>query len=368
MKEIVGRPRVLVVGPGNIGPLHLNRYNALSDAGLELRVACCPMKEYHRPWKFDSEQARFSVDRPFAADVGAAELVRSAGAYLSKVCPDVVIFIGYNSPYYWATALHCRRRGIPALLYLVGALGGTRRRIITEVAKHAVCRVAFSGALVTGVRAALYARVLGIRRENIWTVGHGVDNEHFSAGQVHGGREGRFLYVGRLSPEKNLKRLLEAFRRYRLAGGTWSLRLVGTGPERDRLLMALQHVDGVELRGWADYDQLPRVYAEAGAFVLPSVSETWGLVVNEAMAAGLPVLVSRKCGCYPELCRDGVNGFGLEPENVESMVAAMSRVELLGDAQREQMGVASKALIAPFSLNTWAAGVANGVRLVWKGE
>ena len=98
-----------------------------------------------------------------------------------------------------------------------------------------------------------------------------------------------FLYVGRLAPEKNLGTLLEAYFAYRAAGGSWSLVLVGDGPERAQLLeqaAAFPYVCDVHFCGHRGSVELPPYYAFAGCFVLPSTREPWGLVVNEAMACG----------------------------------------------------------------------------------
>src|SRR5207244_4064698 len=101
---------------------------------------------------------------------------------------------------------------------------------------------------------------------------------------------------------KNLPRLLEAFAGYRRLAGdaAWELVLLGDGPLRPELVALLKdlELDGhVLLPGFKQYDELPAYYGLAGAFIHASTTEQWGLVVNEAMASGLPVLVSDRCGC-----------------------------------------------------------------------
>jgi glycosyltransferase involved in cell wall biosynthesis len=119
----------------------------------------------------------------------------------------------------------------------------------------------------------------------------------------------------------------------------------------------------VLMPGFKQYDELPAYYGLAGAFVLGSTEEQWGLVVNEAMAAGLPVLVSRRCGCAPELVRDGENGFTFDPHDASGLAVLMTEMAADADA-RAAMGRASRRTIshwAPetFGLNLWkAAGAA----------
>src|SRR5262249_37789386 len=135
------------------------------------------------------------------------------------------------------------------------------------------------------------------------------------------GREGLpaapfFLSVCRFVPEKNLLRLIEAFARYReeaTTEGRWDLVLCGGGPDAAPIEGAIArsgHAGAIHRPGFLQAEALTRWYAQAGAFVLPSLSEPWGLVVNEAASAGLPLLVSQRAGCAPTLVPepDGTTG------------------------------------------------------------
>ncbi len=115
------------------------------------------------------------------------------------------------------------------------------------------------------------------------------------------------LTVARYSPEKNLPFLIEAYRNSDLYR-KWKLVLIGDGPQKEILMeLAGKDADHILLAGWKSYSELPQWYHHASAFVLPSLFEPWGLVVNEALAAGVPVVVSENCGCVPDL----VQGHGL---------------------------------------------------------
>jgi glycosyltransferase involved in cell wall biosynthesis len=91
--------------------------------------------------------------------------------------------------------------------------------------------------------------------------------------------------------------------------------------------------------------------------VLPSVSDQWGLVVNEAMAAGLPVLVSSRCGCAPDLVCEGGNGFAFDPENIEALAGRLAQVAGLDQARRAAMGRRSREMIKSFSPEAFAQGL-----------
>ena len=148
----------------------------------------------------------------------------------------------------------------------------------------------------------------------------------------------RFLYVGRLSPEKSIDVLLSAFVKVRQNLPTASLVLVGSGPQQKKLVeltLALGLSDVVVFAGSMDAVALANEYAKASCLVLPSFSEPWGLVVNEALSYGCPVVVSHRCGCVPELVENKPTGFVFKAGNVDELAerlvvvpAAFSDVEV----------------------------------------
>jgi glycosyltransferase involved in cell wall biosynthesis len=147
--------------------------------------------------------------------------------------------------------------------------------------------------------------------------------------------ENFFLTIARFIPEKNLFGLLNAYACYRQEAGAraWKLVLLGDGPLKAQLLEERTRLgldEDVLMPGFKQYSELPSYYGLAGAFVLPSVSETWGLVINEAMAAGLPVLVSEFCGCARDLVVAGKNGFTFHPHDTGGLARLM--LQLSGGA------------------------------------
>lgn len=359
---------MLIVGPSNLGPYHQARYNGLVAAGVDLTVVACPVKEFFRPWSIRRPECVFKLVSPFTTGDTSRALLRKAKVLLREHQPDLVVSIGYNSRYVWSVSAACRLAQVPNYLYLVGWEQERKRRWSTEATKQVVCRFAFSGALVTGWRAFEYAVRLGIPQGQVWRLGNVVDNDHFACERRHVGAAPSFLYVGRFSPEKNLIRLIEAFAVYRRSGGEWRLRLAGAGPNEERVRQVASNVEGVEVSGWVSYEDLPHLLSGAGALVLPSEIEPWGLVVNEAMAAGLPVVVSRSCGCYPELCREGVNGFGCDPGSVGTIADALMRMDHAGRERRAAMGEASRTIIQGYGLEIWCSGFAACANWVARGR
>ena len=126
--------------------------------------------------------------------------------------------------------------------------------------------------------------------------------------------------------------------------------LVGDGPQREEIenFITENKIDNIFLPGFKQKEELPLFYAISDVFVLPSISETWGLVVDEAMVSGLPVLVSNRCGCYPDIVQDGINGFSFDPFNGEELFRSMKDIAL-GELDLKEMGRASLEIIKDYA-------------------
>ena len=143
----------------------------------------------------------------------------------------------------------------------------------------------------------------------------------------------------------------------------WKLVLLGDGPLRESLksqITTLNLCDHVLLPGFKQYDELPAYFGLAGAFVHASTTEQWGLVVNEAMASGLPVIVSNRCGCAADLVQEGVNGFTFDPCNVEQLANLML---LVSDFRFpiSDFGAASERIISAWGPEHFANGLYGAV-------
>jgi glycosyltransferase involved in cell wall biosynthesis len=148
---------------------------------------------------------------------------------------------------------------------------------------------------------------------------------------------------------------------YRRGAGAdaWGLLLVGSGPELAALeRRALEMRGSVAVTGFRQLDRLFEVYAAASALILPSTSEPWGLVINEAMACGLPILASERAGATLDLVFPGVNGYVFDPESPTDMLAAIVRMSS-DRVDRTAMGFASQCIIANYTLETWAAALSD---------
>jgi glycosyltransferase involved in cell wall biosynthesis len=174
------------------------------------------------------------------------------------------------------------------------------------------------------------------------------------------------LFAGKLIDKKQPLRLIEAFARARMRRPC-ALLFAGDGPMRgdcERLVTAFGLPD-VHFAGFLNQSELPEAYAAADIFVLPSrLHETWGLVVNEAMNFGLPVVVSDKVGCAADLVRNGANGFVVEHDVTGALAQAIGM--LIEDAPlRARFGAMSRKIIERYSIEACADGI---VRACTGGE
>lgn len=353
----MGRRRVTVAW-AHFGPYHHARLEALREV-VNLTAVQYVGHEAERGWGQVEAPDGLRVVTLFPGRQegnGTRGLARAVWGAMEELKPEAVLVPGYADAGALAMAGWAKRRGVPAVLMSESTVDDRKRAGWKEWVKRGLVSGLFDAAVVGGKRTAAYVEELGIPRERIGFGYNTVDNEYFARGAERWRRQGSeepyFLYVGRLSPEKNLQRLSEAYGWYRERGGRWELVVVGGGPLEGRLRGA-----GIRLEGRRTAEELLRYYAHAGALVLPSLSEPWGLVVNEAMAAELPVLVSDRCGCADDLLVDGGNGWLLDPLDVEGMAERMVRMEGLSEEARRVMGARSRAIIADYTPERFAAEV-----------
>jgi glycosyltransferase involved in cell wall biosynthesis len=177
-----------------------------------------------------------------------------------------------------------------------------------------------------------------------------------------------FLFVGRFLPKKGLESLVTAFKQYRdraaVSGKVaWDLVLVGDGRHQNAIRAMVKDLPGVHFAGAVFGDTLCHYYGLARVLVVPSLVDQWGLVVNEGLAAGLPVLVSRGCGAARTLVKEGDNGWTFDPDGVDALALLLRRMSDLPNDELIQMGEKSREIIADWSLDRFADGVIQALAL-----
>lgn len=393
-------PRVAILFD-NFGPYHLARLRAASSVCEVLAVEFgSSSAEYD--WKASNANGLHRAalnDRGSSHELHPEEFQKRLFSVLDEFRPEALVVPGWGYRgallgLYWGLA-----HQVPVICMSESTQWDEVRNPIKELIKRRIISL-FASALVGGNPHRAYIQELGMPSDGIFLGYDAVDNGFFSekVRKIVESRESRvegsafeearklgtsswelgqkkatyFLASARFIEKKNLPRLLKAYASYRGAvmrstldprlstpKVPWDLVLLGDGhfrPELERLRRELGLEDCVQMPGFKQYEELPSYYAHAGAFIHASTTEQWGLVVNEAMASGLPVLVSNRCGCAVDLVREGENGWTFNPTNEEQMAELM--LKMAGDeAQRKKMGLRSREIIAEWGPERFASGV-----------
>ncbi len=361
------------------GPYHAARLDALAAAhpGRVVGLETDPDDDTYA-WDF--------TPRPIGWEHVRGGGPGTVAARLNGIRPDVLFVNGWGFRSSRAALRWALRTGTSAVLFSDSrgddAGRGGLRLAVADQMKRRVVRL-FDAAVVAGAPHRRFLERLSLPADRLFEGLDVVDNAHFAAAiplretlrtaRPAGGADDspRFLFVGRFVPKKNPAGLVAAFAAYRRtptgrdAGGV--LTLVGAGPEEAAVRAAAAGVPGVRIEPFRQSPDLPAVFAAADALVLPSVrSEQWGLVVNEALAAGLPALVANGCGCVEDLIEPADpsaswepgtpgNGFTFDPHAPGALTAALERFAALPPDRRAAMGRRSEAIIARWTPARFAA-------------
>ena len=370
---------------------HYARLQALSEACRQAGVTMVSLElashsDQYRSLFEDQERGfdnRVLFREQSLERVHREELWRSVRETLAELRPDVVFIYGYSLEVMRRIRSWAGRNGAGTVLISDSNEFDRPRRWLSERLKSLfVSRVdaGFAG----GTSSSRYLQKLGLPAERIVPGYDVVDNQAFwrrtceNRSRLAQIREkwslpaDCFLYVGRMIPEKNLGRLLAAYTRYAgllgSDGSPWDLVLCGSGPEEENLHRSAaqlpRHIqEHIQFCGLVRQPDLVDFYAFASCLVLPSISESWGLVVNEALACELPVLVSERAGCAADLVREGETGWTFDPHDVDRLAGLMADFHRMDGRARAAVGQQGRRLIAGWDLERFAQGALESARI-----
>jgi glycosyltransferase involved in cell wall biosynthesis len=369
--------RRLVILTEIISPYRIPLFNALAQRGeVDLHVIFLAETDLDlRQWQIPKEEIRFSYQilPSWRRRIGRynALLNRGVGRALTKAAPDVILCGGYNYIASWQALFWARMHKIPFVLWSESNVQDLRRgHALVEFLK-AEFLTKCSGFVVPGKSALEYLRAHKVEEGAVFVAPNAVDNDFFAAAAAAARQEAAkwrgefilperyFLFVGRMVREKGVFELLSAYAKLDASMRQQiGLVFVGDGALRPQLeLQAAAISPGViTFAGFAQREKLAVYYALAETVILPTYTDTWGLVVNEAMACGLPVIVSHVAGCVADLLRQDWNGLLVEPRDVSSLTSAMWTIADQ-PGLRASMGANSMQHISQYSSTEWSAGV-----------
>jgi glycosyltransferase involved in cell wall biosynthesis len=345
-QPVEGRPRIVVVTPV-MAPYRMPLFNALEHSdSVELLVLFqerrCPLHEW------DDVMAKAEFHYAVLPSVGSlgrgvrrSWLSYGLIGHVRLIKPHVVVLGGFNQPIAYQALLLRRLFGYQVWLWIESTLNDTRP---ASTARDRLKRWAVDrsdGVLVPGTAAEAYAAALGAKRNRIRTAPNSIDvmgiasmatqaRQHRAAIRDELNLKGIvFTYVGRVVKEKGVHDLMDAFgfvsRTLGREGLTCSLLLIGSGPELQPLL-ARAHRDGlpnVVSAGFVQPAKLPTLLAASDMLVLPSWSDPWGMVINEAQACGLPVISTKVVGAAADLIDPTGAGLVVDPRDPTMLGDAM---------------------------------------------
>jgi len=378
--------RIIVVYH-RLGPYHQARLNAAGQLAEIHAVELCAVDHTYAWQQIESTYnfERITLFHDIDSDVSPkGELVRRMNSALNRLKPDAVAVPGWSDRGAVAAILWSVIKGVPVVMMSDSSATDQPRTWWKETVKRRIIGNC-GGALVAGTLHRDYMSALGLPVERIFTGYDVVDNNFFCVGakriredaamyrQNLGLPDNFFLASARFLRSdagivrvKNLHRLIDAYARYltKVGGHGWGLVILGDGELRAELeaqIDVLKLRGQVILPGFRQYPDLPTFYGLASAFILASLKDTWGLVVNEAMASGLPVLVSERCGCADDLIDEGVNGYTFDPCDIEALANLMMKISS-DECDRAAMGRASQMIISRWTPETFAKHLLNAVQ------
>lgn len=283
---------------------------------------------------------------------------------------DVLWVHGYSRPFNWEAMLVAKLAGLKVLVRDDATLAGTRRRWTRRVVKQVFFRLLATmvdGFLAVGTANADYYRAHGVPARKIFVLPYAVDNEFFAKRAAEAapvrdrlraslGLEPRrpvILFASKFQARKRPLDLLRAYEQLLARGSMRAppyLLFVGDGELRAAVEAeaASKQLTGVRFLGFRNQTELPALFDLCDVFVLPSVNEPFGLVVNEVMAAGRAVVATDEVGCAPDLVKPGVNGQTFSAGDVAGLADALERV-LVPPSRAQAMGNASRDIIGRWS-------------------
>ncbi|HEX7015372.1 MAG TPA: glycosyltransferase family 4 protein, partial [Cyclobacteriaceae bacterium] len=323
-----------------VGPYHHARFDKAAKRLQLVVVETRPLSQEY-PWEFAATGEYLSETLPEGdpeRGIRGHRLHDSVRNLFIKHHPSVIVTTGWADPEYHAAVLEARSRNIPCVVISDSRHEDEPRKFHKEAVKRVILR-SYSAALVAGSASRRYLVKLGFPSPAIFQPWDVVDNSFFATAnsdETVPFSEKPFLCISRFIPKKNLPRLISAYGSYVRRGGTRKLILLGSGELERSLIEQIKELEldeRVEVKGFVQYENLPAYFSSALCLILPSTTDQWGLVVNEAMASELPVLVSQNCGCAVDLVRDKENGCIFDPFRVDDIADKMLFMSGISEAE-----------------------------------
>jgi glycosyltransferase involved in cell wall biosynthesis len=274
-------------------------------------------------------------------------------AYCQELQPNTIFMASWNYPLYMKISRASRTHGTYVVSVFDRQWLSTVKQWLGVLTAALYLKPSIDNFFVAGDRQAAFAHKLGY--SNPYQGYYCANTPRFAPVSEQPSRN--FIFVGRLVPVKGVDNLLAAYAQYRsTTPNPWNLLLCGRG----ELEVSCRNQPGVQVLGFMQPDELPAQLANASCLVLPSFFEPWGLVVHEAVTAGLAVIASHHVGAITYFVRDGQNGYIINPDT-PSLLRAMRLVSEAEDSRLAAMRQTSLELAQLWTVDKWADYVYNNI-------
>ena len=319
--------------------------------------------------------------------LGARSSKRNIGGFWSLMVPEIwneirngrydIVWIHGYSFFAFILALIAAKKS-KSKVFLRGETHlRLKRNFLKESLHKIILKILFrfyDGFFAIGTANKEYYLKMGVPYEKIFLIPYTIDNSYFynltknsSADSIYLDKVNQdiptILFASKFMKRKNPLLLLESSKLLSKRNIRHNLVFVGSGEMENEMRNFIRQNDlkNVFLEGFINQSLLPKIYSESDIFVLPSVNEPWGLIVNEVMAAGMPVVVSSEVGCVDDLIKHGVNGFKFEAGNSDELSNYLAKLISDKDLIKE-MGLASQTIISRWSYEECRVGLSNALK------
>ncbi len=318
-------------------------FNALSKKYKDFKVVHLGEIQSNRDWKIDLSYLKYDYQVMFKGNIDNVSKIKILFKVIKTLRMenyDLIYLGGYSEFAYWIALIYAKMKRKKIIIEMDSNkynLG--KKRFYKEFVKKIFVKLCDYG-ITYGSLSKDYLISLGIKENNIVIKPNVTDNDFWykESENLKNKREEiikknrfkkyNFIYVGRFSKEKNLFFLLDCFSKIKnkTKDKLWGLILVGGGPLEEDLKKHVikEKIVDVFFITFKQKNELPEYYAISDVLILPSLSETWGIVVNESMASGLVPMISNRCGAS-DLIDEG-NGYLFDPEDENDLSNKMLNI------------------------------------------
>ncbi len=355
----------------NIGPYHLARiksaHNTLKNKSINLHILELTNNSLEHSWGnidrsftdkiftlINLNKSQFSKESKDFSHPRVNQI--ALNDYLKKIKPNLIFVPGWSFELSKSLLKWAKKNNVNTVLMSETKENDKRRNFIIEIFKKFFILPKYSAALVGGKSHANYLEKLGIQKDNIYFGYDVVDNDFFrkksELSKINKSKilkkynlsdEPFFLGAFRLIKRKNTIRLIKSYSIYfeKYGNKCWPLIICGDGSEYNELIKLVKNLKlekKVRFLGFLDYEAVSDLYGLASCLVHSALVEQWGLVINEACAASLPLIISNRVGACDELVEDGKNGFIFDPFSESQIFTAFEKIHNLSVKELNEMG------------------------------